>query len=90
MTSRTEAGKTPERVAKMATTDHALARGKTDLIGLFGPQNNMSALIRTPRGAIRRVEIGETLSIGRIVAIDDKGLILSKNGHNRRLTLPAG
>lgn len=89
MTSSNEAEQTPDRVAKMATTDHALARGKTDLIGLFGPQNKMSALIRTPRGAIKRVEIGETLNIGRIVAIDDKGLMLSKNGHNRRLSLPA-
>lgn len=90
MTSRNEAGQTPERVARIATTDRALARGKTDLIGLFGPRNNMSALIRTSRGAIKRVEVGETLSIGRIVAIDEKGVILSKNGQNRRLTLPAG
>lgn len=89
MTSSTGAGKTPNRVAKMATTDHAFTRGHTDVIGLFGPRNRMSALIRTPLGAIRRVEIGETLSIGRIVAIDDTGIMLSKNGHNRRLSLPA-
>ncbi|MDU9002695.1 hypothetical protein [Sedimentitalea todarodis] len=89
MTSSTGAGKTPSRVAKLATTDHAFARGQTDLIGLFGPQNKMSALIRTARGAVKRVEIGETLSIGRIVAIDDKGVMLSKNGQNRRLSLPA-
>lgn len=89
MASNTKAEKTPDNVADMATTDHALARGKTDLIGLFGPQSQMSALIRTPRGSIKRVEIGETLSIGRIVAIDDKGMMVSKNGHNRRLSLPA-
>ncbi len=89
MTSSTGAEKTPSRVAEMATTDYAFARGQTDLIGLFGPQNKMSALIRTPRGAIERVEIGDKLSIGRIVAIDDKGIMVSKNGHNRRLSLPA-
>lgn len=90
MAGNSKTDKTPDNVAEMATQSHALTRGRTDLIGLFGAQDQMSALIRTPGGSIQRVSVGETLSIGRVVAIDDKGIMVTKNGQNRRLTLPAG
>lgn len=90
MTSRTGGAQTPANVAEMATSKKVLERGTTDLIGLFGPENRMSALIRTPSGAIKRLEIGDKLGSGRIVAIDEQGVILSRNGQNSRLSPPSG
>lgn len=90
MTSETDTGRTTARVAQMATQNSVLGRGETNLIGLFGPQDRMSALLREPSGRIRRVETGDRLSIGRIVGIDADGLMLEKNGSSQRLTLPTG
>jgi hypothetical protein len=91
MASRNWAEETPANVAQMATTKNVLERSTIDVIGLFGPESRMSALIRTSTGSIRRVEIGDSLGLtGRIVAIDAQGVILSRNGENRRLTLPSG
>lgn len=90
MDSADKAGRTSVRVARMATRTRGLNRGNTDLIGVFGPQNNMSALIRNRNGEVRRVERGQNLPIGRVIAIDKDGMMVEKNGTARRMTLPAG
>ncbi|MDK3071922.1 hypothetical protein QO034_02255 [Sedimentitalea sp. JM2-8] len=89
MTSRNRAAKTPANVAKMATTKSALNRSSTDLIGLFGPRDNLAALVRKPNGSIQRVERGDRLSGGRVLAIDESGVMMEKNGRTFRLDLPA-
>ncbi len=90
MASITQTGDTPARVAKMATASGRVTAGKLNLIGLFGPQNNLSALVREASGRIRRVKKGQSLSTGRIMAIDENGLMMEKNGRTWRLSLPSG
>lgn len=74
----------------MATSKDVLDRRGADVIGLFGTQGHMSALIRLSSGTIKRVEVGEKIGFNRIVAIDEQGVIISRNGHNQRLSLPSG
>jgi len=88
MTSISET--TPVRVARLATQTQDFRPGETLLIGLFGPQARLSALVRSSNGTIRRVEVGERLDSGRIIGIDTEGLVLEKNGETWRLTLPSG
>ncbi len=90
MTSTAQAGRTPAHVARMATQNDVLNRGGTDLIGLFGPKTGLTALVREAGGRIRRVKAGDRLSLGRVLAIDETGVIINRNGQNRRLTLPSG
>ncbi|SFU05169.1 hypothetical protein [Sedimentitalea nanhaiensis] len=90
MTNATEAGPTPSNVAKLATQNRVLNSRSTDLIGLFGPQSNLTALVRESNGRIRKVETGDKLSIGRIVGIDEDGVVVERNGSTRRLALPSG
>jgi len=75
---------------RMATREGALPHSGLSLLGVFGPADNLAALVRAPGGAIRRVTTGQQLSAGRIVGIDENGLILKKNGRTRRLALPSG
>lgn len=83
-----EAGQTPATPGDLATTPDALEHSGLSLIGLFGPQNALSALIRSPGGRIRRVSAGESLGARRILGIDANGLMLEKNGRATRLSLP--
>ena len=58
----------------LATTKGALSGRRLSLLGLFGPQDAMQALVRLPSGRIQTVTTGSRLPIGRIVAIDAQGL----------------
>ncbi|GGH20471.1 hypothetical protein SAMN05444007_101401 [Cribrihabitans marinus] len=74
-------------VEKAATQQADLGGGGTDILGVFGPQNDLQALVRTPWGRIRTVERGARLQGGRIAAIDAEGVIIQKNGQAYRLKL---
>lgn len=90
MTSVSQAGPTSARVAKLATQTDVLQRGESGLIGLFGPSTDLSALVRAADGRIRRVENGDRLGNGRIIAIDENGLMVEHNGRTWRLRMPPG
>ncbi len=75
-------------VAGHATQPGAMNRSTTTLLGIFGPERNLEAMVRTPGGSIRRVKPGTTLPAGKIVAIDHKGLLLEKGGETLRLVIP--
>ncbi len=90
MTSATQAGRTPAKVAKMATQNDVLERGSTDLLGVFGTKAGMSALVRDSGGRVRKVKTGDRLSIGHVRAIDESGVMIERNGQMRRLAFPAG
>lgn len=75
-------------VAQLATQDNAFDRKSLALMGLFGPTNNLTALMRLPGGRVRRVSRGTRLVAGRVVGIDAKGVLLEKNGATHRLVMP--
>lgn len=79
---------TPAKVAALATDSGALSLGKLTLIGLYGPTDDLSALVREPGGRFRRVKRGQKLATGRVVGIDTNGLMLEKSGRTWRLALP--
>lgn len=88
MANSNTAGNTPAKVARLATDSDALDLGGLTLIGLFGPVDDLSALVREPSGRFRRVKHGQKLAAGRVVGIDSDGLMLEKSGRTWRLDLP--
>ena len=78
------------RVATAATQSGVLNRSTTTLIGVFGPEQDMQAMMRMSGGAVRRVKRGASVAGGKVVAIDAKGLILQKGGDTVRLVIPGG
>lgn len=90
MTTANEAGATPAAVAAKATIPGVLALGEVTVIGVFGPESALRALIRMPGGRIREVERGARLSIGAVAGIDRKGVMIQRGGKTRRLALPGG
>ncbi|OED48693.1 hypothetical protein AB838_09215 [Rhodobacteraceae bacterium (ex Bugula neritina AB1)] len=81
---------TSARVAGLATQANAVRRSNLSLLGVFGPEDSMRALIRLPSGRTRTVKRGSRLSQGQIIAIDAHGLVLNQRGETRRLEMPGG
>ena len=79
---------TPENVAEHATQTDVLDAGLA-LLGLFGPEENLKALLRMPSGRIREITPGTKLSQGTVVAIDHEGLVLSRGNKTHRLRMLA-
>ncbi len=88
MTSKTDAGGTPATVADLATRPQALEPGEMVLIGLTGSARGFRALLRLPGGRIRTVTPGDRVAWGRVVAIDETGVVFHRNGETQRITLP--
>lgn len=88
MANSLRAGETPANVAARATQTGVLNRVQTNLLGVFGPENDLNALVRLPDGRIRRVKPGSRLSMGRVVGVDAKGLMVQTNGRTQRITIP--
>lgn len=86
MTDRTVP--TPPNVARLATRDRALTLNDTAVIGIFGPETDLRALVRDRGGRIRRMGPGQRLDGGRIRAIDAAGILIEGGGDLRRLDLP--
>ncbi|NIZ59421.1 hypothetical protein DL239_00365 [Sedimentitalea sp. CY04] len=79
---------TNKTVARLATQNKVLNQKSLALMGLFGPTNDLTALMRLPGGRVRRVNRGARLLAGRVVGIDDKGVLFEKNGTTHRLAMP--
>ena len=90
MTNKTDAGRTPATVARSATMPQVLDTGEMALIGLSGGAKSYHALVRLPGGRIKKVAAGDHLSWGRVVAIDENGLVYHRSGKTTRITLPGG
>ena len=88
MTSPNPAGNTPASVAERATTQGALRLSEITVIGIFGPETALEALVRLPGGAIERVRRGTRLRRGVVAGIDARGLMLRRGTRTDRLSLP--
>lgn len=82
--------KTPANVAGLATQADAMNRRTLSLLGLYGPEDNLTALVRLPSGRTRKVTRGTRISGAQVVAIDAEGLVLNDNGTAKRIAMPGG
>ncbi|UWQ89944.1 hypothetical protein QEZ52_14290 [Aliisedimentitalea scapharcae] len=76
-------------VAAHATEISVLNRNALNLLGLFGPAQDMRALVRLPGGRVIQVARGSRLSGETVAAIDETGVILQKRGQTRRIAMPS-
>lgn len=75
-------------VARNATI-RADTRGFT-LLGVFGPETDMRALVRLSGGRVKQIETGARLPLGRVVAIDADGLMVERRGRTERVPVAGG
>lgn len=59
------------------------------LLGIFGPQNDLNALVRMPGGFVKKIKPGARLRGAIVAAIDSDGIILQRNGTTSRMGLVA-
>ncbi|CUH86328.1 hypothetical protein PH5382_00237 [Phaeobacter sp. CECT 5382] len=92
MTNRTAAQtrdvRTPGNVAGQATQTSALDRKSLNLLGLFGPKDDLQALVRLPNGRLKTVKTGSRISRSTVLGIDAEGMILEKSGKSQRIAIP--
>lgn len=76
------------KVNVAATQRGKLQRNAIAVLGVFGPQDKLQALVRLSNGRVKKVKSGERIASGQIVAIDKDGLVLRQSGQNRRIDIP--
>lgn len=75
-------------VARQATIKNAINLGKVNLIGVYGTASNRRALVRLPNSRYKKVQVGDRIDGGKVVAIGEKELRYVKGGRNIVLKLP--
>ncbi|UWQ78299.1 hypothetical protein K3725_13365 [Leisingera sp. S132] len=79
---------TSASVARRATVNNAINLRKLNLIGVYGTAANRRALVRLPSGRYKKVQVGDRIDGGRVIAIGESQLQYQKGGRNRTLTMP--
>ena len=75
--------------AAKATLPDALALNELSVIGLMNTSNGQAALLRSSRGDIARVTVGEEVFGVRVTAISDEQILLTNRwGRTEALALP--
>ncbi|WP_370203956.1 hypothetical protein [Salipiger bermudensis] len=77
-------------VAREATTANQINLRDMNLIGVFGSASNRRALVRLSNGRLQNVKVGDRLDGGRVAAIGEDELRLTKSGRNIVLRMPRG
>lgn len=75
-------------VQSAATQKGALKRNSVSVLGVFGPETQMNALMRLASGRVKQVKAGSRVGSGRVVAIDAQGVMLRQSGQTRRIAIP--
>ncbi len=78
----------PRSVAEAATERNALVLNRLALIGTFGKTAAPAAMVRMSSGRVRRVEVGDRLDGGRVVAIGQGRLVYRKGSRDITLQMP--
>lgn len=71
-----------------ATQKGALSKHSTTVLGVFGPKNDMRALMRLSSGRVKEVKTGSRIGMSTIVAIDEDGIMLRHSGQTQRIAIP--
>lgn len=77
-------------VARQATLNNAINLRRLNLIGVYGNPSNRSALIRMPSGRFRKVQVGDRIDGGKVIAISETQLRYEKRGKSTTLKMPGG
>jgi hypothetical protein len=75
-------------VAKQATFKNAINLSKMNLIGTYGTDSRRTALIRQSNGRYKKVEVGDKIDGGTIVAITEGEVRYQKGGRVLTLEMP--
>ena len=75
-------------VDRNATIRVDLDRSGPILLGIFGTEDALHALVRLPDGTVVQVGRGEKLGNRDVVGIDAQGIVLARGAHATRLPLP--
>ncbi|WGH77833.1 hypothetical protein [Jannaschia ovalis] len=75
-------------VSRAATEDNVIRLNRINLIGVYGRPSARRALVRLANGRYVKVEVGDRLDRGRVVAIGDAELVYQKGGRNVALRMP--
>ncbi|KUJ80934.1 hypothetical protein AVO45_06170 [Ruegeria marisrubri] len=76
------------KVNGAATQRGALSKHSVAVLGVFGPANNLRALVRLSGGRIKEVKPGSRVGSGKVIAIDATGVMLRQSGQTKRITIP--
>ncbi|TMV08883.1 hypothetical protein FGK63_07120 [Ruegeria sediminis] len=76
------------KVNGAATQQGALAKNSVAVLGVFGPSNDLRALMRLSNGRIEKVEPGSRVGSGTVAAIDENGVMLRQSGQTKRIDIP--
>lgn len=68
-----------------ATISDAIDLRALALIGIFGPEADLRALIRLPNGRIERVGVGDRVARQDVVAIGADAVVLARGSKTQRL-----
>ncbi|MEM1430822.1 MAG: hypothetical protein AAGG09_15310 [Pseudomonadota bacterium] len=79
---------TPSIAERAATIGNGLDLGQPALIGVFGAPDRRRALVRSARGRITRVEVGDRLLGGRVVRIEPVRLVIERASGVTQLAMP--
>ncbi|KIC44552.1 hypothetical protein RA28_16785 [Ruegeria sp. ANG-S4] len=77
-------------VKSAATQKGALKKNSVSVLGVFGPKSNMRALMRLSSGRVKEVKPGSRVASGKVVAVDEHGVMLQQSGKARRIAIPGG
>jgi hypothetical protein len=81
-------GPVPGGVARAATLENVINLRQLNLIGVSGPSNARTAIVRASNGRILRVRVGDSLDGGQVVAIGENALNYVKRGRTYTLVIP--
>lgn len=77
-------------VTRQATLRNAIDLSEINLIGVYGQPSDRRALVRLSNGRYRKVQVGDRIDGGRVLAIGDDSLRYQKDGRNVTLEMPKG
>ncbi len=75
-------------VNSAATQKGVLSKSSASVLGIFGPKNDLRALVRLSSGRVKKVKRGSRFGTGTIVAIDEHGIMLQQSGQTTRIAIP--
>jgi hypothetical protein len=79
---------TRSNVARAATERNVVRMNRISLIGVYGTPQSRRALVRLGNGRYVKVEVGDRLDSGRVVAIGADALRYQRGGRNIVLSMP--
>jgi len=63
---------------------------KVNLIGVYGSSDNRRALVRLTNGRYVKVQVGDSVDRGTVIAIGEDALQYVRGGRTITLALPSG